>query len=105
MPLDVVHIDRLPNARVLVELAQVAGQIAVVGDPPLVALEVADVDSVEADQGYEKAPVSLGDRAPGQEALLAEAIIDFIQSLEEIDEGFFVGRPGWSRSRSGRHRC
>src|SRR4051812_20825803 len=44
--LDVVEVDRVGDARLLVEVAQVAGQVCVVVDAPQVALEVADVDGV-----------------------------------------------------------
>ena len=55
--LDLIEVDGLADAGVLVELAQVAGQVFVVGDSPLVALEVADIDGIKTDQSDEKPPV------------------------------------------------
>src|SRR5688572_23158080 len=55
--LDVGEIHGLAYPGPLVEVARVGKEIAVVDEPADVALEVADVDRVEADQGGEEAQV------------------------------------------------
>ena len=48
VPLDVVHVDGLGNSGDAIELAQVAGQVRILGDPLQIALEVTVVNCVEA---------------------------------------------------------
>src|SRR4051812_16436099 len=48
--LDVVEIDRAPDAVCLIDVAGKAPEIGVVRDPPTVALEVADIHGVEPDK-------------------------------------------------------
>jgi hypothetical protein len=57
--LDVLHIDCLRDAWSLVEVLQIAPQVRVVHDAPQVALEVAVVDGVEANERWKEAPVGL----------------------------------------------
>ena len=63
MTLDVGEIDGLPDPAPLVEAAGIVPEGRVVDQAPDVALEVAVIDRVEADQGREEAPVGLGRRA------------------------------------------
>ena len=57
MPLDVVEVDGVGDAVGLIEVFEVAEEVRVVDDPPEVALEMAVVDSVEAYEGDEQAPI------------------------------------------------
>ena len=57
--LDVEKIDRLGHAGPMVQLPQVAAQRRIVLDPLEVALEVAEIDRVEADERGEEPPVGL----------------------------------------------
>src|SRR5690606_27474445 len=57
MLLDVVEIHHVSNTLPLVQLAGVGPEVNVVRQPLQVALEVAVVDGIEADQGGEEAPV------------------------------------------------
>ena len=59
--LDVIHVDRLGDARLLVEVAEIGGKVGVVGDAIQVALEVAYVDGIKAHYRREQAPVGLRD--------------------------------------------
>src|ERR1700677_1956047 len=54
MVLDVEEIDRLGDARQVVKLSQIAAQRRVVPDLAKIALEVPEIDGVEADQGGEQ---------------------------------------------------
>ena len=55
MPLDVVEVDRVGDAVDLVEISQVAEEMAIVDDPAEVALEMAVVDGIEPYQRHERA--------------------------------------------------
>ena len=57
MPLDVVEVHGVGDAVGLIEVFEVAEEVRVVDDPPKVALEMTVVDSVEAYEGDEQAPV------------------------------------------------
>ena len=57
VPLDVVEVHGVGNAVDLIEIFEVAEEVGVVDDPPDVALEMAVVDSVEAYEGDEQAPI------------------------------------------------
>jgi hypothetical protein len=56
MGLDLIDPDRCRNPRLPVEVAQVARERRVVGDPPDVALEVVDMGN-GLDEDYEKVDV------------------------------------------------
>ena len=92
MPLNVREIDGFGNTRLLIQLSQVAGQIGVIGNTLPVALEVADVDGIEAHQSGEQSPVGLGDLRTDQIALAGEALLHLIQRIEQAPEGPLVGR-------------
>ena len=61
MPLDVVEVDGVGDAVGLIEVFEVAEEVRVVDDPSEVALEMAVVDSVEAYEGDEQAPVGFNE--------------------------------------------
>ena len=48
VPFDMVEIDRLGNARKLVEILEITGEMRIVDDAPEVALEMTMVDGIEA---------------------------------------------------------
>jgi hypothetical protein len=54
MLLDVEKIDRRGDAGLLVQLARVRPQVGIVDQAPEIALEMADVDRIEADQRREQ---------------------------------------------------
>jgi uncharacterized membrane protein len=51
--LDVVEVGGRGAVAELGEVAQVAGEVRVVGDAPKVALEMTDLHRIETDQGHE----------------------------------------------------
>lgn len=59
--LDVVQAHRACDPWDLIEVAQIVRQVRIIGDAAQVALEMADIDRVEADQRGEQPPIGLGD--------------------------------------------
>ncbi len=47
VPLDVPHIDGVGHTWYLIKIAQVAGQVRVIGDAAQVALEVTDISHIK----------------------------------------------------------
>src|SRR5215210_2519001 len=88
--LDVVHVDRLCDAWSLVEVLQIAPQVRVVHDTPQIALEVAVIDGVEANERGKEAPVGLRYAVATQEAPGGENLFPVVQSIEELRNGLFV---------------
>ena len=84
--LDVHHVHGVRNPRHLVELAEVAREVRVVGDSAQVALEVADVHRIEAYERGEEPPVGLRDAVPDEVALPGEPLFDCIESRKELAE-------------------
>jgi hypothetical protein len=64
--LDVVHVDGLGDAGDLIEVAEIAPEIGAVDDAPPVALEVPDIDRVEAHQRGEQPPSASVSRPPAR---------------------------------------
>jgi hypothetical protein len=64
--LDVIDVDRLLDSRILVEVAEIAVEIGIVGDAAQIAFEMPDVDRIEADQRYKEPPIRL-DRMRAEE--------------------------------------
>ena len=57
MPLDVVEVHGVGDAVGLVEVFEVSEEIRVIDDSPEIALEMAVVDGVEADEGDKQSPI------------------------------------------------
>ena len=89
--LDVVQIDRPGNARHLIEVAQIVGQVRIVGDPPEIAFEVSDIDRVEADERREQPPVGLGDAVADQIALAGQPLFELVERGEKLPERLLIG--------------
>lgn len=99
VPLDVVELRRVPERRVApVQAAHPPVQRRVPrADVPDVALEVLDVDGVEADDGHVQAHVDLGQRLAepvGPVPLLGEVLLSAVQGREEGDHVALVGLVG-----------
>src|SRR6056297_141304 len=88
---DVVHVDRLGDARELVQFLQVVPEVRVVDDAAAVALEVGVVDGVEADERDEHRDVSLGQHGAGEVALVGEHVLPVVQRVEQFGHGLLVG--------------
>jgi hypothetical protein len=83
VPLDVVEVDRVAEPRGLEQVARVAPQRRELDQLVAVALEVAVVDGVEADQGGEQPYVGLGDVVTDQVAPLGQPVLETVQRLEQ----------------------
>jgi len=84
-------IHRVGDPRPLVQLAQPVGEVRIVLDAPQVALEVAVVHRVEADERGEQSPVGLGQVLTGEIAQLVEATLQPVQRTEYLREGLLIG--------------
>ncbi|CAM5550473.1 hypothetical protein SVIOM342S_06727 [Streptomyces violaceorubidus] len=80
--LDVVEVDGVPEPGRLEEITDVGPQHRVLRQLPAVALEVAVVDGVEADQGREQPDLRLRDRVPDQVALPLQPGRQLLQASE-----------------------
>src|SRR5690606_5065135 len=87
------------DAGPLVQLAQVAGQVRVVGDAPQVALEVAVVDRVEAHQGGEQPPVRLGEAFAEQ---VAPGPQPFLPAVDGVEQLLYLAQGGLLRGGAAR---
>lgn len=61
MPFNMVEVDRVGDAVDLVEISQVAEQVAIVDDPAEITLEMAVVDGIKPYQRHEEPPIRFGD--------------------------------------------
>jgi hypothetical protein len=59
VPLDMVEIHSFGDTTGLVQVAKIAGEVGVVGNPSDIALEMAVIDRVEPNQRDKKPPVGL----------------------------------------------
>ena len=57
VPLDLIEIDRFGDAVDLIEIAQIAVEVRIVGDAAKIALEVTVVNGIEAHERHEESPV------------------------------------------------
>ena len=64
MTLDVIEIDGISDARLLIQVHQIALQIWVIDDTPEIALEMAVIDRVEPNKRAKKPPVRLDNTVP-----------------------------------------
>ena len=82
-----------------------APEIRIVDEASEVALEVAVIDRIEADERGEQAPVGLGDAVAEQVALFASRASSQSSVSNKRPDRFLVGRLGAWRSRPCRRRC
>ena len=68
VPLGMIGIDGLADARPLVQVTGIGPEVGVVGEAADIALEVAVIDHVEAIERRPEAPVGLCRRVPVEEA-------------------------------------
>ena len=64
MTLDVIEIDGIGDARLLIQIHQITLQIGIVDDTAQVALEMAVIDGVEPNERAKKPPVRLDNTVP-----------------------------------------
>src|SRR5688572_11210225 len=70
--LDVVETAGLGNTGNLIEFAQIAAEIGVIGYAADVAFEVADIDRIKPQKRGEQPPVGLGDTVAGEIAVFRQ---------------------------------
>ena len=59
MPLDMIEVDRLGDARLLVQIHEVALQVWIIEDAPQVAFEMAVINGVKTHKRAKQSPVRL----------------------------------------------
>ena len=89
--LDVLHVHRLRHARLLIEIAHIAGEVRIVGDAADIAFEMADIDRIEPQQRRKQPPVRLGDRGAGQIAPRRQPLVQPVERLEERADRLLIG--------------
>ena len=99
MPFDVIKVHRGRNARLLIEVQEIALQVRIIHDPPQVALEVPMIDGVEAHQRAESSPVRFHDVASEEKPSRGQARFQLIQRREQpatrlLVGGLRAGEPG-----------
>ena len=103
--LDVEEVDRLGDARQVVELAQIAAQRRIVPDLAQIALEVPEIDRVEADQRGEQAPVRFRQPLAARESAGRRAAPRASRASRTAPGTPPRRPPAWWRSRRDRRRC
>ena len=90
MPLEVVEVYRVGDARELVDVAHVAGQVGEVFQALAVALEVPVVYRVEAYQRGEQADIGLGQTLPQQELVFRQVDVQVSEAAarQQLAENF-----------------
>src|SRR3569833_1226311 len=86
-----VNGDRARDSRNLVQLARVAPQRRIIDEAAHVALEVAVINRVKADQRGEQAPVGFRNEVAQQVTLAAQPLLQPVEGLENLARGGLVG--------------
>ena len=105
VPLDLVEVDGVAEARRLEQVAGVGPQHRVLGELVPVALEVAVIDGVEAHQRGEEPDVGLGDGVADQVALARQPLARASETAEEPCRTPPRTPAGRWRTRRGIRRC
>src|SRR5579872_5778446 len=100
VPLDVIEVRCVPEGGQRVQVARVAPQIRVVGQPAQVDLEVVVVDRVEAGQGHPEPDVGLGDRVTEQVPAVGQAPLQVVQGGEDLGDRVVVSLLGGGHARA-----
>lgn len=100
---NMVEVDRLRDARHLVDVAQETMQVQVVADAVLVALKVGDIDRIKANQRGPQANVRFRQAIARQVAMLA-GICSGVPAIQTPFRPLRHTLHGWWRNRPYRHR-
>lgn len=100
---NMVEVDRLRDARHLVDVAQETMQVQVVADAVLVALKVGDIDRIKANQRGPQANVRFRQAIARQVAMLAQDLFGR-SSDSNTFQPLRHTLHGWWRNRPYRHR-
>ena len=90
MTLDVIEIDGVGDAGLLIQVHQIALQIWVIDDTPEIALEMAVIDGVEANKRAKKSPVRLHNAIPKQVSTFRQTLFEFVERFENSAAGNLV---------------
>src|SRR5438105_7777995 len=82
MALDVIEVHRFGNAIVLVKIAQIRPEMFVIDDAAHVALEMAVINGIEADEGGKETPIGFRHAVAEQIALQRQARVELIERFE-----------------------
>lgn len=98
--LDQFEIRSLFDARPLVELAQVVGEIGVVLKAIKVTLEMTVVNEIESQQCRKGPPVGLGDSLSNEIAALGKPFLQGIEAMEHFADRLVVSPLSLGKSRT-----
>ena len=90
MPFNVIEVDRVGDAGLLIKIRQVTLQVRIIDDATDVAFEVAVINDVEPDKCAEQPPISFNDALPEQVPTIRQAFFNFIERIEKLLAGDFV---------------
>jgi hypothetical protein len=82
MTLDVIKIDGVGNAWMLIQIHQIILQIWVVDDAPQIALEMPVIHHVEPDERAEKSPIGFHDSVVEKKTTLRQTLLQLIECLK-----------------------
>ena len=72
---DMIHIHRLGDALILVELAGIGPKIRIIYDALAVAFEMQVINAVKTQEGWKQAPIDLGEPVAHDIALARQAVL------------------------------
>lgn len=98
VPLDMVEVDRVPEAWVLIEIAGVSPEDGVVNETAQVAFEMSMVDGIEADQRREQTDIRLRQLPADEVALAGEARLQPVEPGEERVDRLLVSGLGGGKT-------
>src|SRR4051794_15281246 len=90
MALDVIHVHGFCDARLLIEVKQVAVEIGVIHDATKVALEVGIINCIEAHERAKESPIRFHNAVSKQIAILREAVFQLIQSRKKLFKSLLI---------------
>ena len=82
MTLDVIEVDGLGYAWVLIQVHQIILQIWIIDDAPQIALEMSVIDHVEPDERAEKSPIGFHDPVVEKKTTLRQTLLQLIECLK-----------------------
>src|SRR5690606_8076578 len=97
--LDMLHVDCAGDTGELVQLAGEGPDVRVFDDPAAVALEVAVIDLVEADERGEQADVGFSELVSGKITALRKKLLDPVERVEHARDRLLIGRLARSKPR------
>src|ERR1043166_7713227 len=91
VPFDVVEVHSVGDAGMLIEVTQMAIEVRVIHDSAHVALEMAVIHGVEANERAKEAPIGLENAVSEQVAPFYQTRLQLIERREEFSAGVLIG--------------